>query len=364
MIGGFLLRPPDAKPATARAGGFTLAPSGRAGVRAFCGLSPWPGPRTTPMVRHDQGLSRRRDGPGSRPPLPDTMKLLDPRMCTSDRTASRIRPLSVDFERSSALRARHCGCPGRTPRRRPANTDSTSSGTLPRRHDRRCARQEQPRRATPLGRRRARRRSRSFFPGRAREHVALGTRSLRVEHPVDHRAASQYRHRHRRRSTLADRGRHGGLDHGAERPGQRLGLTPAAGPSADRASLRRTTPTSVETWKFDSAAGARVGSVEGPPMSFRQGASSSSRSREQSRRGTCCTPARRRTARAPARSALAHGGKLRAFAASRTADVGPACAPRRRRSIACASPSRRRHAAPRRTACRVDASSLLTSRSR
>ena len=63
------------KPPAAGAGGFKLAPSGRAGVRALRGLLGGPRRREAPMMRHRPDLcvsGRRRE---ARPPLPTTMSI-------------------------------------------------------------------------------------------------------------------------------------------------------------------------------------------------------------------------------------------------------------------------------------------------
>ena len=108
----------NVKPPAAGAGGFKMAPSGRAGVRAFGGLIGWPGRREAPMMRQSPGPMRRRDG-GGRHDRPF-------RRVGVSRGKSKFAIEQLSRERPSFLRCcrgrRPTGCPARRPRPRRART--------------------------------------------------------------------------------------------------------------------------------------------------------------------------------------------------------------------------------------------------
>src|ERR687888_1987637 len=66
--------PTKKKPPAAGAGGFKLAPSGRAGVRALGGLFGWPGRREAPMMRHRPDLCVGRTAAGGTTALSDALE--------------------------------------------------------------------------------------------------------------------------------------------------------------------------------------------------------------------------------------------------------------------------------------------------
>src|SRR3954463_7140280 len=81
--------PPTKKPPAAGAGGFKLAPSGRAGVRALGGLFGWPGRREAPMMRHRPDLCVGRTAAGGTTALSDAMKYPPPKCATAIEQPSR-----------------------------------------------------------------------------------------------------------------------------------------------------------------------------------------------------------------------------------------------------------------------------------
>ena len=231
-------------------GGFKLAPSGRAGVRALRGLFGWPGRREAPMMRHRPDLWRRWDGGGrhDRPFRRDEVSPCEIKAAIEQASrAKRADSATFRIERDTPQNVSFGGLEPVERERAQYLPQDDRAG-----HDRRCARRIQPAYLAPFGEGQRRQPVAQLLQPLARDRVALDPVAVVVGQPqIDRR---ELRRRCRRRPRLRSAS---GARRRARRPRWRY-ARPRPAPRARSAgggsecrwrSVWRTTPTCVETWK-------------------------------------------------------------------------------------------------------------------